>query len=99
MPGLIAAARLHRRQNAHQPRRLASLLQNLFHPLLFAKAPLAAHELDLDFALGSQTFHVLPNGIPQRLRPFGVVENAELVLVENNLSCRSHNTISAPSPG
>src|ERR1035438_3522760 len=58
MPGLAAAARLHSRKNAHHAGMLAALPQNLFDPVFFPKALLAAHKLDLDPIFGGDSLHV-----------------------------------------
>ena len=82
VPRLVRPARLHRRQNAHQPGLFPALVQHFFDPLLLAELLLASNELDLHPVFGGDTLHVLSNGIPQRLGPLGVVEDADLVLVK-----------------
>src|SRR5215470_13480482 len=50
--------------------------------LLLTELLLAANEHNLHPVFGRDLLHVLPDGIAQWLRPFGVVENADLVLVK-----------------
>src|SRR5215470_3781804 len=50
--------------------------------LLLTELLLAANEHNLHPVFGRDSLHVLPDGIAQWLRPFGVVENAELALVK-----------------
>src|SRR5262249_46736285 len=82
MPRLVATTGLHRGQNAHQSRLFSTLVQHLFDPFLLAELLLTSNKFDLDSVFVSDTLHVLPNGLAQRLCPLRVVENADLVLVE-----------------
>src|ERR1039457_4623138 len=82
MPGLVAAARLHSRKNAHHAGMLAALLQKLFDPVFLPKALLSAHKLDRHPLFGGDPLHVCPQRLAQRLGPLGVIEDPELVLVE-----------------
>ena len=81
MPRLVAAAGFHRRQDTHDSGLFPSLVQHWSHMLLLTELLFAANEHDLRPVCGGDPLHVLPNGIAQRLSPFGVVENADLVLV------------------
>ena len=50
--------------------------------LLLTELLLAANEHNLYPVFGRHSLHVLPDGIAQWLRPLGVVENADVVLVK-----------------
>ena len=63
VPRLIAATRLHRRQDTNHARLLAALLQYLLDPLFLAKLLGAPHELDPDGIIGGNLLHVLAQRI------------------------------------
>jgi hypothetical protein len=81
MPGLVAAARLHSRKNAHCARMLPALGQNRFHPILLPETLSAPHKFDLDPVIGRDSLHVFAKRLAQWLGPLWVVENSDLVLV------------------
>ena len=59
VPWFVAAARLHRRQNAHYTRMLPALLHDRFHPIFLPETLPAPHKLDLDSGIGGDALHVL----------------------------------------
>jgi hypothetical protein len=60
---------------------IASLGQDLLHPVFLPHIPLA-EELDLDPAVGRQPFGVLAKLVPERLCELRVVEDPDLSLVQ-----------------
>src|SRR3954447_2951604 len=81
VPWLVGGARLHGRQDAHQPGLIPTLSQELFHPVLFPKVS-PVHVLDRDSALGGPPIGVLSPPIPERFGKTRVVENPNLPLVQ-----------------
>lgn len=82
MPGLVAAARLHRPQNADYAGLFAALHQDFLDPIFLPETLPAAHELNLDGVVGRDTFHVLAQRLAQRLGPLGIVEDPDAVGVK-----------------
>lgn len=79
MPRLVGRAGLHGGEDADEPRFLAPLGEDRFHPVLFAKIPLA-DELDPDACFGCQLLGVVPNPVTKRLGKSRIVENPHLPL-------------------
>src|ERR1051325_9549838 len=82
MPRLVAAARLHRRQNAHYARMIPAFLQHFLDPILLAETFSAPYKFDLHDIIGREALHVLPKRLAHSLGPLGVVEDSDLVLVK-----------------
>lgn len=76
VPGLVAGAGFHRREDAHQPLLLTALHDNLAHPSFFTNVAVA-QMLDGKPRLFGQRLGVLTDLIPQRLRPAGIVKNTD----------------------
>ena len=79
VPGLVAGAWLHRREDMHQAGMVAPLSQDFFDALLLAEV-LFADEVYLETVLGSDAFSILSNFFSQRLGPVSVSENANVLL-------------------
>src|ERR1051325_1813292 len=82
MPRLVAAARLHRRQNAHYARMIPAFLQHFLGPILLPETFSAPYKFDLHGIIGREALHVLPKRLAHSLGPLGVVEDSDLVLVK-----------------
>jgi len=81
MPRLVAAAGLHGRQDPHDSGLFPSLVQHWSDLLLWTELLVAAKEHDLRPVSGRAPLQVLSDDIAPWLCPLGVVENADLVLV------------------
>ena len=86
MPRLVGGAGLHRAEDAHQPRMLASPRDDVFHPVFLPEVPFA-HELDFDAGFRRQLFGILANPVPLRFAEPRIVENPDLPLKQE----RSHS--------
>jgi hypothetical protein len=62
VPGLIAAARFHRRHDANHSRFFPALVQHRLDMLLLTEFLLASNEYDLDVVFGGDTLDILPDG-------------------------------------
>ncbi len=81
IPRFVRATRLHGRKDMNQARLVAALGYNFFYPLFFAEV-LLADEINLQAVFICQTFGIRPDFLAQRLGPFGVIENADAVLIK-----------------
>src|SRR5271169_799655 len=61
---------------------IPAFAQNLLDSILLAKTLFAPYKFDLDGVIGGESLHVLAKRLAQRLRPLGVVEDPDLVLVK-----------------
>src|SRR5439155_14713072 len=77
VPRLVDGTRFHGREDAHQAGVMPSLLEDFFHPVLFAEI-LFADEHDLRAVLGGESFGILSQGVAQRLSKVGVIKNPDL---------------------
>ena len=78
MPWLIASTRLHRREYMYQSGMRASLFYNLIDPVFIAEV-LLSDKLDLQTILCGQVFGIGTDIVAQRLCPFGIVENPNVL--------------------
>ena len=81
MPGLITGAWLHCREDVYKAGTRSPLSNNLLYALFFAKI-LFADEVNGKAVLGGNSLCVLPDLIPQRHRPLGIVENTDVLLLQ-----------------
>ena len=79
VPWLVRRTGLHRREDAHQTRLLASLCDDLFHPIFLPEVPFA-DELDFDASLRRHLLRVLANAVPVRLGELRITEDPNLPL-------------------
>src|SRR5436305_10686803 len=79
VPWLVCRTGLHRREDAHQTRLLASLCDDLFHPIFLPEVPFA-DELDFDASLRRHLLRVLANAVPVRLGELRIIEDPNLPL-------------------
>jgi hypothetical protein len=79
VPRLVSRARLHGREDAHQPGMLPAFGQDLFYPVFLAHIPLA-QELDLDSVFRRQSFGIRTQFIPERLGELRIIEDFDLSL-------------------
>jgi hypothetical protein len=79
VPRFVGRAGFHRREDAHQTRLLASLRDDVFHPVFLAEVPFA-NELDFDPRLRRHLFGVFTNPVAERLGELRIVENPDLSL-------------------
>src|SRR3990172_9060025 len=76
VPGAKRRTGFHGREDVHQPRPIATLLQDGLDPFLLAEVFLG-DVVDGQLVLGGQTLSVGADLIPQRLGELGVVEEAD----------------------
>ena len=81
VPGLVAGAGFHGRENMDQTGMTAALSHDFFDALLFAKV-LLANEVDFQTIFHRDPFGILSDFLSQRLGPFDVVENANTLLAQ-----------------
>jgi len=81
MPGLVAVAGFHGREDMHQSGMRTPLLDNLVNAVFFSEI-LFADKLDFRAVLQSDTFGICANLLPQRFSPLGIVENTNLLLAQ-----------------
>lgn len=79
VPGLIAGTRFHGREDMDKTGLRAALSDNLLDALLLAKI-LFANEVDGKAVLTGNLFGVFPEVLPERHRPLGIVEYADVAL-------------------
>ena len=82
MPGPEARTTLHRREDMHQPRMVATLGQNLLDACLLAKCIVAADELDFQPLLTSQALSIRAQFLAKWLGPERVVEQPDVAPAE-----------------
>src|SRR3990172_8304803 len=83
VPRTIRRTPLHRSKDMYQTGLITALLQNLLDTVFFAKILLAAmRKLNLHSVCLSQRFGVLSNAFAQRFCKFGIIENANPLLIQ-----------------
>ena len=76
MPRPVGLTGLHRRQDAHEPRFVAALVEDLPYDVFFANVALA-QKLDLDAVALGELLGILANLVAQRFGKLGVVEDSD----------------------
>jgi hypothetical protein len=77
VPGLEGRATLHGREDMHQPRMIAALLDDLLDASLLAKVVELADELDLETSLLGDFLGVVPQLVSELVDEGGVLEELD----------------------